>query len=93
MNYSIDIEIKNHISGKRHISRYYSNAIITSSAIQDRIINDIISQVNTLIVPVDMTHYVAEFSNEFECVEIFNNAKQPGLLHTGAVVIYSIDKS
>ena len=92
MSYCIDVEIKNHISGRRYISRYYSNSIINSSDIYDRIIYDIKSEVKSLIVSTDMTHYTVEFSNELNCVEIFKDKKQWGLLHTGAVIIYDIDK-
>ena len=90
MNYSVDIEIKNHISGRRYISRYYSEFVINSTTIHERIIRDIESEVNSLILPVNMSRYTIEFSNELKCIEIFRDVKKMALLHTGATVVYSI---
>ena len=93
MQHYVDIEIKNHISNRRYISRYYSGHAITSFMIHERIVRDIEAEVDQLINPVDMTQCTIEFTNELKCVDIFKDNKSWALLHTGAVIVYNLDKN
>lgn len=88
----IDIEIRNHITCRRYISRYYGNASITDAdldKINERIFDDVKKETANQILSYDMTDAKMEILGRR--VDIFSDKKQLGLLHTGAVHVYDIN--